>query len=491
MRHMRNALVIFFGFLIASTPLHADVGYSAAVPEADRLIEQGNFKQAQSILTWNLNDKSLSAEQRKKVEFQIDWLERTRQDYPMTKDALFQKLLKAVQYLTPSEFDKWVREGRFDSRKIDGVEHYVSTSVANLFFRHQELAYRRTEDRNHVSEQLGRLAAARAIKMTAQAQHTPYVLPYHLKCALDIKLDETAAPAGETIRGWLPLPRANDHQKYIQILSSFPAKMLLASENSPIRSAYMEQKADGVNPTEFIINFTYASYGVHFEMDPAKIVPANLNDPELKKFTSEQPHVIFNERIRKLAEDIAGKETNQMLKAKAFFDWISANIVYSYAREYSTLTNISDYTVCNKDGDCGQEGMLFITLCRSAGIPARWQTGWDLWPEDHDIHDWSEIYLAPYRWIPCDPWAAIFAKQYCHALAPEEQIELRDFYFGGLDQWRMIVNSDHSQPLNPPKNSFRSDDIDFQRGEFEWGNHNIYFNKYDSYKINVERMDAK
>ena len=51
---------------------------------------------------------------------------------------------------------------------------------------------------------------------------------------------------------------------------------------------------------------------------------------------------------------------------------------------------------------------------------------------------------------------------------------MRDFYFGGLDQYRMIANSDHSQALTPPKNTMRSDDVDFQRGELEYGDQNIY-----------------
>jgi hypothetical protein len=41
----------------------------------------------------------------------------------------------------------------------------------------------------------------------------------------------------------------------------------------------------------------------------------------------------------------------------------------------------------------------------------------------------------------------------------------------------MIANSDHSQPLFPAKNSFRSDDVDFQRGEVEVAGRNVYFNQ--------------
>ncbi len=486
---MRNGIFILASLLLACLPVRADVGYSAGIAQADELIEQGKFKAADTLLRNTFADKSLSAESRRKVEFQIDWIERIRQDYPFTREALFQKLSNSVHDLTRAEFDRWVVTGWFDERMIDGVEKFVGTSVSNLYFRHPSLVVRRMDGKDHTVEEHGRLDNARAIVAATWEEHTPYVLPYHLKNSLVVKLDKTAAPAGQTIRGWLPFPLVNGHQRDVKILASLPQKTLIAPASSPIRSVYMEEEADGKKSPEFIVQFSYTSYGVHFELNPADIQPPDLTNPELKKFTSESPHVIFNDKIKELAQKIAGHETNPMLKAKAFFDWISGNIRYSYAREYSTLTNLSEYTVCNGYGDCGQEAMLFITLCRSVGIPARWETGWDLWPDDHDIHDWSEIYLAPYGWVPCDPWAAIFAKQYCTALTPPERLELRDFYFGGLDQWRMIANSDHSQPLMPAKNSFRSDDIDFQRGEFEWGNHNIYFNKYDSYKMNVEKLD--
>ena len=44
-------------------------------------------------------------------------------------------------------------------------------------------------------------------------------------------------------------------------------------------------------------------------------------------------------------------------------------------REYFTISNISEYAATNLKGDCGVQAILFITLCRIAGIPAKWQSG--------------------------------------------------------------------------------------------------------------------
>ena len=138
-------------------------------------------------------------------------------------------------------------------------------------------------------------------------------------------------------------------------------------------------------------------------------------------------------------------------------------------------------------GDCGQEALLFIALCRLNGIPARWQSGWNTFPGDKSNHDWSEIYLAPYGWMPVDPYMGIWAMRYANTLEPEQKREVRDFYFGGLDQYRMIANSDHSQTLTPPKHTMRSDDVDFQRGELECGDKNIYFNQF-SYNLTLKEV---
>ncbi|MGO8676281.1 MAG: transglutaminase-like domain-containing protein, partial [Limisphaerales bacterium] len=176
-------------------------------------------------------------------------------------------------------------------------------------------------------------------------------------------------------------------------------------------------------------------------------------------------------------------------EARNCYNWIAEHIQYSYAIEYSTIPNISEYCLRKGYGDCGQESLLFITLCRLNGIPARWQSGWNTFPGEKTIHDWSEIYLAPYGWVPVDPYMGLYAMRYATSLSPRRRIELRDFYFGGLDQYRMAANSNHNQALTPPKQSVRSDDVDFQRGELEWDGHNIYFDQY-TYSLSLEEMKA-
>jgi transglutaminase-like putative cysteine protease len=465
----------------------AAAGAQDVLDEANQLTDRGDFSGAAVLLDGASHLPDLSPARRKQLEFQRDVLDRVKKDYSLTKEALFQKLNVSVKNLMQEEFERWLAEGWFDGRMIDGQMFYLNVSVSNLYFRHPELNARRLDGTDRTLEQQGRLEVCRAIKKAAQEQGTPYVLPHHFTCTMTVTTATNAAPPGETIRAWLPIPRQFPFQDGFQLSRALPPAKSVAPEDSAIRSVYLEQRASADGSAKFEIAYTYTARGVYFVINPERIRIPDLTNSALAPFIMEGPHVVFTEKIRNLARQIIGDETNPMRQAKGFYDWIGGNVKYSFAREYSTLTNLSDYCLSHRYGDCGQEALLFITLCRSEGIPARWQTGWDIFPGGKDIHDWTEIYLEPYGWVPVDPWAGLFATQYCIALTPAQRQELHDFYFGGLDYYRMAANSDHSQRLGPPKNTLRSDDVDFQRGELEWSGGNIYFDKY-SYNLSVQEL---
>jgi transglutaminase-like putative cysteine protease len=452
------------------------------------LEENGNFTQAAAQLQKTISDTNTPAAERRKLEFEVDRLERIRLDYPFTRAALFEKLQAAVRDLTPGEFEQWIGEKRFDERVIDGEERFMVSSVANLFWRYPELNLRRINPKNE-SYQQALWENCVAIQQAAANEKSPYVLPKHFVVTMTVTLDAGIVPPGKTVRAWLPVPRSYPYQDDFKLISSSSPVKQLAPETSSIRSAYFEQTAASNAPTVFKITYEYRTKGVRFNIDADQVRDFDGTDSAIAAFTNEAPHVVFSPEMKRLSEKILGGEKNPARQAKLFYDWIGANIKYSFATEYSTIPNISEYCRAHGYGDCGQEALLFITLCRLNGIPARWQSGWETFPGAEDIHDWTEIYLAPYGWVPVDPYMGIFATQYASQLTPDQRREVRDFYFGGRGQWRMAANADHSQPVDPPKNSFRSDDVDFQRGELECDGQNIYFNRYH-YDFVVKELPA-
>ncbi|HML48080.1 MAG TPA: transglutaminase-like domain-containing protein, partial [Clostridia bacterium] len=77
-------------------------------------------------------------------------------------------------------------------------------------------------------------------------------------------------------------------------------------------------------------------------------------------------------------------------------------------------------------GDCGMHALLFIALCRYAGIPAQWQAGLYAKPDSIGNHDWARFYIAPYGWLYADGSFGGTAYR-------EGDRDRWNFYFGNLE----------------------------------------------------------
>jgi transglutaminase-like putative cysteine protease len=170
------------------------------------------------------------------------------------------------------------------------------------------------------------------------------------------------------------------------------------------------------------------------------------------------PHIFFTPYLSYLAGQIKGDEKNPYLIAKRIYDWVTLNVKYSFMKEYKFYEDLSTYAAVNLKGDCGVQALLFITLCRICGVPARWQSGWYANPITPGNHDWAFFYCEPYGWLPVD---CSFGG------ARRDKEEYREFYFGNLDAFRMVTTTGFMAPFFPEKQYIRNDPYDNQTGEME------------------------
>jgi len=105
-------------------------------------------------------------------------------------------LKKSVKDLTQKEFEQWVKEGRFDSRELDGKRYFMSASASNLFFRHPELDKRRLPPKETAALERAVLKACQVIRKTAQSEKKPYVLPKQFQVTMTVTAKAGAAPPG-------------------------------------------------------------------------------------------------------------------------------------------------------------------------------------------------------------------------------------------------------------------------------------------------------
>jgi transglutaminase-like putative cysteine protease len=287
-------------------------------------------------------------------------------------------------------------------------------------------------------------------------------------------VDADAVPAGETVRAWIPYPQAiPGQQEDIRYVASVPVKHDIAPESAAQRTVYLEKPAVAGHKTVFSVTYELTLLAQYHAIDPAK-VQAETITPELAPFVAERaPHIVFTDAMRAFSRKVVGNEKNPYRIAQKLFAAVD-KIPWAGAREYSTITNISDYALHAGHADCGQQTLLLMTLLRLNGIPARWQSGM-VFSDDgtgySNIHDWGYLYLAPYGWVPMDVTTGRLHP------GPGDDKALEWFYLGGLDAYRIAFNADYGRRFVPPKQHFRSDNVDSQRGEAEWRGGNLYFDQ--------------
>ena len=178
------------------------------------------------------------------------------------------------------------------------------------------------------------------------------------------------------------------------------------------------------------------------------------------------PHLRFTPYLKALAAEITGEEKAPFKKAKKIYDYITSHMMYSFVREYFTITELTDYAASSWKGDCGIQALLFILLCRISGIPARWQSGLYTRPGDVGSHDWAMFYVEPYGWLFADCSFGGSAGR----MGDEER---REFYFGNLDPYRMPSCCQFQADFCPPFHGMRIDPYDNQTGEAEYADRSL------------------
>ncbi len=441
--------------------------YAELPDDVTELVEKGEYTSAQKTMKTMIEKEyeSMPMDLRLRMMYEIERLDRVRDDFVLSKDELLTSLKEEIKDVTMDDIDRWEKMGFFDYRIIDGKKLYFSRSRSNLYKLCKE-ARERGETTGREEGESRRAQQMREIKAAALKQGDQYVMPRRIGVHMTITVPPNKVPHGEIIRCWMPFPRKNPLHDNIKIFKTMPEQHHLAPPDQLQRSIYFEQPAVKDQPTSFSVEYEFTSYASYVDVDPAKVTPYDKTSDVYRTYTAERsPHLKFSDSLRQIAEQVVGDETNPYLKAKKIYGWVTENIRYTYAIEYSTIPSISQYCLDNMRGDCGIQALLFTVLCRISGVPARWQSGWTL----SNMHDWAQFYVEPYGWLWADPSMCIMDK---------EDPEIRWFLFGNIDNTRLVANNDYGMEFDPPKWHFRSEPIDFQRGEVEWRCGNLYFGEW-------------
>lgn len=425
--------------------------------------ECGDKKGAIALIDRRLATKECSAPMQSSLTAQREIIERLSDDYPFTKEQAIAAAQALVPDFSVAEFETLEQDGHINWIYVDGTPRYFGRYFNSLIKTDAE--YARRAGVPFGGDQIECETRAKAVAQMIETGRAANRIC--IRASVRIK-DDFFHP-DEFVRVHLPIPCACPEQSQIKILSLDPPTGVAAAEDAAQRTVCWEEIM--TENHSFTVEYSYV-YTAKYH-DITKIQPDNTQ-PSFD--THEQPpHIVFTPYIRELTQMLTAGLKTPLEKARAIYDFISLHVKYTFMPSYFCLERIAESCAQNQKGDCGVMALLFITLCRCAGIPARWQSGLNVRPGFCGAHDWTMFYIAPYGWLFADPSFGTGAVR-------RGDEAMRRFYFGNLDPFRMAANNEFQADFTPAKQWWRADPYDNQLGEIETTHRGLRYFEYERTK---------
>ena len=443
---------------------HEDLQYQC-VPLPEDILKMkwsGRLDTARAMIENRLSLPDLPRAYRARLILELKNIGHLKLNYTKTKEDILEGIQKRIPDFTMEEVDQCILEGKLEWIFIDGKEMFMGNTVYNLFRQNPDI-WARTKDGDSANYTL--------LDEVLNHVHKDGTMKAHIHIRHQLQLNDEMVEPGKPLRVYLPVPLERQQITNLKINSISPQPLRMPQEGDVQPAAYFEETAEygQVFSVEYEFdNVTRYTDLALADFDAVAAAAAEGYPEEVLPYLEERgPHILFTPYLRALAAELIGEETNPLKIARIFYDYITCKLSYSFVRDYASLDSIAEHLAVNRKGDCGVMAILFITLCRIAGIPARWQSGLDAEPNDVGEHDWAQFYVPSIGWVYCDP---SFGRS-CRLRNLET---LWNFYFGNLDPYRIPLNCDMQYDFVPAKKFIRFDPTDSQAGEIEYEDGGIY-----------------
>jgi transglutaminase-like putative cysteine protease len=168
--------------------------------------------------------------------------------------------------------------------------------------------------------------------------------------------------------------------------------------------------------------------------------------PEVRRYLEAEFWIPSDDAgVRRLAAEIVGRRSGILARARSIYDWVLAN-----TRRDPNVPGCGfgkvEATLASRAGKCADLSSVFVALARAAGVPAREVFGLRLGlPGERDVtdghHCWAEFYLPGTGWVPVDPADVLkqLGEKDARGLDATAAQRLRDYYFGAVDEYRIVL----------------------------------------------------
>lgn len=167
-------------------------------------------------------------------------------------------------------------------------------------------------------------------------------------------------------RIWLPVAQSDRFQEVELLEVSAPTEWQMIKE-------------DQFGNQALYLDLTPAHSGQTIELDYAvtrlEKAAYREDDTNLEQYMAATPLLPVGGRFDTLSQKIIQEKeaSTELMKARALYDYVVDNVRYAKQGKYGTAD--ANFACDEKSGNCTEFHSLFISLARSAGIPARFAVG--------------------------------------------------------------------------------------------------------------------
>lgn len=427
--------------------------------------EFGDFEGAIKLIDKKLQEKAMPVSLRNALLVHREMMLQLPAEFPYSRREALAIIRDKIPDFTDAELQTYLDEGRIRWIYANGEMRIFNRFFSSLCKAAPGFAQRAGIKLSGAESAVGGSKEDSRLDISMKKMKENGSMANRIRIRATVKLKDEYFFPGVFVRAHLPIPAACLQQHDIRVEKIYPETGIIAPENAAQRTVCWEETLQ--DNTEFEVVYSYlhtAKYTDAYHMPGA----GGMQNMDLHE---QAPHIVFTPYIKALVTELSEGAETDLEKAKRFYDFITLNMHYTFMPSYVVLENIADSCAKNHTGDCGVFALLFLTMCRCAGIPAQWQSGLTAEPDFIGGHDWVRFYAEPYGWLFADP-------SYGTAAVRAGKEERRQFYFGNLDPYRMVANSAFYENFSIPKQHLRADPYDNQLGEIETEDRGFSFDEY-------------
>ncbi len=215
---------------------------------------------------------------------------------------------------------------------------------------------------------------------------------------LDLSYDFSVPGKTHRLSFIVVLPRTMPDRQNILSTNYSPKPSRIFNENGNRYAEFVFVKPNGRVKIEISIKaelFRYDLLTARKKRERDRHEEHRLRDFLRQEKYIEKDH----DQIQEIANDIEGQ--TEMDIVKNIYDYVIDNMEYGMPNKKNRG---AVKALQSGKGDCTEYADLFVAVCRAKNIPARVATGYTAgFNSTLSKHNWAEVYLQEYGWVPFDP----------------------------------------------------------------------------------------